>query len=294
MSNIISNYKSVVRNKILKCNFTKTYNFILNTYTSTLTNKFVEKLYQYINGINDIPKCKYCNKNSVNSFITINKGYAKYCSKSCRAFDMQSTYKSTLKRKYGNEFYNNEDKRKITFLKKYKNELYFKSDDYKEKIKNKYGVEIAMHSNVIKDRIQKTSMLRYNTKYPNQSSIIQQKNQNSGYKFKSFILPSGKEIKVQGYEPFGINYLINDKKYKEEDIVINRSEIPHFSYILNEKECVYFPDMYIKSTKTIIEVKSTWTNKINAKINNLKKKSVIDNGFNFEKLIFNAKGELLN
>ena len=228
----------------------------------------------------------------VREFRSITEGYRKYCSKSCRAFDMQSIYKSTLIKKYGDEHYNNETKRKTTFLNKYGNEVYFKSKNYTDKIKEKYGVKHIMSAQIIKNKMKHNSLKKYNTDYPLQSPIIQQKIQNNSYKSKSYKLPSGKIIKVQGYEPFALNYLL--KTYSENDIITDKLHIPRIYYIKNNKKCIYYPDIFIKSTNTIIEVKSTWTNILNKEVNEMKKQSVLTNGFNFQKLIFNNKGMLVD
>ena len=51
----------------------------------------------------------------------------------------------------------------------------------------------------------------------------------------------------------------------------------------------YFPDIYIKSTNTIIEVKSTWAYKLNRDQNIAKRQACIDKGFNFKIYIYDNK-----
>lgn len=287
-----SQYNIHIIPHILKNTFEKTYDFINKKYKDVLTNIFSEKLYRFLNDLDEIPKCKHCGQRNVSGFRSITDGYRAYCSKSCRAFDMQPTYKSTLKRKYGDEFYNNERKRKATYKKRYDNECYFKSKDYKTKIKETYGVDCAMHSDIVKDRIKQTSMRKYNTEYPNQSPIVQRRSQNNSFKFKQYTLPSGKIINLQGYEPFAMTYLLYH--YIENDIITDKSLIPRLWYMKNNKKCVYYADIFIKSINTIVEVKSTWTNKLNMEVNEMKKQAVLNSGFKFEKLIFDSHGALIN
>lgn len=61
---------------------------------------------------------------------------------------------------------------------------------------------------------------------------------------------------VQGWEPYAIDYLLN--KFYEDDLYFGK-EVPRIKYIFKEKEHIYFPDIYIKSIDTIVEVKSTYT-----------------------------------
>ena len=276
---------------ILKSNFRNTYDFIEMKYRITLTNIFSEKLYRFLHNLEEIPMCKHCKIRRVGGFRSITEGYRTYCSKSCRAFDMQPIYKLTLQRKYGDEHYNNEKKRKITYMERYNSDCYFKSNDYREKLIKTYGTNNIMILDIIKDRIKKTSLQKYNTEYPNQSPIVQQRSQDNSFKFKPYTLPSGKIVNLQGYEHFAMNYLL--KTHNESDIITDKSSIPRFWYTKNNKRCIYYADMFIKSTNTVVEIKSTWTVRLNADVNELKKQSVLTNGFNFEQMIFNNKGSLI-
>lgn len=79
------------------------------------------------------------------------------------------------------------------------------------------------------------------------------------------------------------------KKYDESDIIVEikniNTEIGRLTYLYENKYHTYIPDIYIKSTNTIIEVKSDWTYNLNVEKNELKKISCINNGFNFEFMI---------
>jgi|LakMenE18May11ns_1017448.scaffolds.fasta_scaffold9193811_1 hypothetical protein len=81
----------------------------------------------------------------------------------------------------------------------------------------------------------------------------------SAYKYKKYIMPSGKIINYQGYENLALDELI--KIYKEDDIENERHKVPTIIYFKNSKEYNYYPDIYIKSKNLIIEVKSDWTYK---------------------------------
>lgn len=77
------------------------------------------------------------------------------------------------------------------------------------------------------------------------------------YVFKNYKMPSGNNIRIQGYEDIALDELV--KKYKESDIITERKKIPVIKYNLKNKTLTYYPDIYIVSENKIIEVKSTWT-----------------------------------
>jgi hypothetical protein len=112
---------------------------------------------------------------------------------------------------------------------------------------------------------------------------------------KNYILPSGRIVRIQGYENYGIEFLLN-KGIDEKDIIIGNKEIEKeiglffFYDTKKKKERRYFPDIFIKSENKIYEVKSTYTMKLDIDLINMKKESIINRGFNFEFLVFNAKG----
>lgn len=106
----------------------------------------------------------------------------------------------------------------------------------------------------------------------------------SSVRYKEYILPSGKIVNLQGYEPQVLGELL--KTYSEDDIVIGVKElnksIGKISYVFEDKERTYYPDFYIKSENKIIEVKSKWTYEFHKNQNLAKQKACIEKGFLFE------------
>ncbi len=105
----------------------------------------------------------------------------------------------------------------------------------------------------------------------------------NGRSYKEYILPSGHTVKLQGYEPHVLNDLL--KTYSESDIIcevknINK-EIGLIKYFFNNKICTYYPDFYIKSTNTIIEVKSEFSFNYAKEKNLAKEQACLKQGFNF-------------
>jgi hypothetical protein len=103
------------------------------------------------------------------------------------------------------------------------------------------------------------------------------------YKFKIYEFPSGAKVKVQGYENYGIDLLL--ERYTESDICVDRKKIPRFNYN-NTK--TYTPDIYVSSNNTVYEIKSTWTAKI-FKNKSAKIKSVLNAGYNYTIITFDGK-----
>jgi hypothetical protein len=104
----------------------------------------------------------------------------------------------------------------------------------------------------------KTCMEKYGVPDPLQSAEVQDKIERSSYRFKSFILPSGNIVKLQGYEHLALKELL--LKYNEKEILIGRKAQPVIWWTDTEgKDHRYFSDFYIPREKKVIEVKSTWT-----------------------------------
>jgi hypothetical protein len=140
-----------------------------------------------------------------------------------------------------------------------------------------------------KEKMKKTSLEKYGVEYPTQLVEIQEKAAHTAKSYKNYTTPTGRIIKVQGFEPYALDELY--KLYSEDDIVTDRKLIPKIEYIDDSIKRFYFPDIYIKSINKIIEVKSTWTYKTNEEKCILKGKSCIDKAYMFELWIYNKRGK---
>ena len=105
------------------------------------------------------------------------------------------------------------------------------------------------------------------------------------YRLKEFILPSGRIVELQGYEPQVLKYLL-ENGYEEDDF---SWEIPSFPYRDNDRDRVYQPDLFLKSKNLIIEVKSQYTYDKGKWINYVKRQAVIDSKFDFVFIIWDQK-----
>lgn len=109
------------------------------------------------------------------------------------------------------------------------------------------------------------------------------------------VFPSGRIEKIQGYEGFALNDLL-DEGYKEDDIIVSNKEIESYTgtiwYLDSErKKRKYYPDIYLITENKIIEVKSEYTYKSAYSINIRKKQACINLGISFEFWVYDSKGE---
>jgi hypothetical protein len=258
-------------------------------------------------------KCDIDSSSRLNSFLNrkYNKGEA-YCPKCLKKVtSQQEEYKknmsisqkickNTLEFKYNcsiimkNRWNNQEERNRLIKL---MNEA-TKKEGYKENVsnarkecwrksdyRNKMTEERKKRweNDEFREKIKKSFLSRT----PEQNDISFDKKNN--FRNKEYIMPSGKIIKIQGYEDKALELLL--KKYKEEELIVGtkniRKEIGEIFYIDSENKIHrYFPDIYIKSENKIIEVKSVWTYKKKIDINKLKQKACIEQGLNFNFIIF--------
>jgi len=186
-------------------------------------------------------------------------------------------------------------------MEKYGAKYYTSTGQFREKCEEKYqldwdGKHPTSHQST-KEKKYKTNMEKYGFTCTLQNPKIHDKHLKSCYKTKKYTMPSGKIINVQGYEPWVLDKLLNHNKEREDNIITGKHEISEilgdFKYI-NDNNAIshYFPDIYLKSSDKIIEVKSQYTYSINIEENIKKKKSVIAKGLTFEFWIFDTKKNL--
>ena len=266
-------------------------------------------------------KCN-CGSEFSKTIICIVEYGGLFCKECTRVHKNERSVETNIKRYGTNYAVQNieiKKKRKLLLLNKYNVENISQLDDVKNKKKIasniKYGVDYPLQHNKvkekreetnierygvknqfqidnIKEKIIKTNLEKYGVEHVSQSQEIQEKIQKNSKKFKLYKMPSGIERKVQGYEPFALDILI--QTYNEEKIKTDRKDVPRIKYIVNEKNKYYFPDIFIPHENKIIEVKSTWTYKCKTDNINQKKEACIAQGYNYEIWCFNDKGEIID
>ena len=278
------------------------YEFINNKFEG---RTFTEKCYRYVYG-NEVGKC--CECGNTPAFVSFFTGYKKYCSRKCmHTSDKRiSDIKNTKLERYGDANYNNMEKQRNTCLEKYGVSNVCKLPHIIERAKQtrieRYGsyswnnYEKNKHTCIERygvDSFAKTDDFRryqsdklLNAEY--QSKLRQGIFDKYGtlcptvgsYKYYNYTLPSGKTIKLQGYEAYTLDELL--KVYDECEITSNVSDMPVIFYQYKGKQHRYYPDFYIPTHNLIIETKSDYTYMKELEKNKLKFEAVKNAGYTFE------------
>jgi hypothetical protein len=314
-NNIILSY---VEHEIFNCNIKLTGNCINLNCDNTFNKKF-HILYK-----TKVFTCKPCT--NINGMITRKNTFIQTygTDKLGEIVSIQNKKKETLLQKYGVDcilknrdiinqirktnqlkYFNKNNKLAPSLITKEEQEktmidkygsLNFRSSEYiknkvKETVMNKYGVDHISKCNHIKELKQMNSLKKYGVLYPIQNPEIAEKCNTNGFLFKKYILPSGNEIKIQGYEHFALNYLFNNN-INEDDIITSKLLLPAIWYSYNGTKHRHFVDIYIKSQNKCIEVKSEWTVKKPNVF--LKQEAAKEMGLLYEIWVFGHKGNIIN
>ena len=238
---------------------------------------------------------------------------------------VQDKRTQTILDKYGVKFARqNEEinkKTKNTNLDKYGVECSFQAQSVKNKIKqtnlHKYGVEFIGQSPEIKHKIKQTNLDKYGSISPLNNPDIRKKAQNTllnkfGYinvmqnptiaeqanknKFKSkdYTLPSGNILKIQGFEHFALNDILNIDNIDENDIINGCSNVPEIWYFdTHGVKRRHFVDIFIPTLNKCIEVKSDWTFEKGGENIFLKQQAAKNLGYLYEIRVYDTKGNLI-
>jgi len=205
--------------------------------------------------------------------------------------DKRKKYKQTMISVYGadHNFKVEEivNKRNETWDKKYGGNP-FKNTEIKNKIKTTllslYNEDNISKVQEYKDKKISTCMKNCGVESPAHVTDIHEKQQK--YRWKDYKMPSGKIIKLQGYENIFLDEYFKEGN-KEETIIYQRKLIPRIWYYTEDgKKHRYFPDFYIPKDNLIIEVKSNWTMKKYLEKNLLKEQACIDSGYKYKFKIY--------
>lgn len=261
------------------------------------TTDSAEIKYCIKNNITEHPSCDWCGNTSGIRFDKNNWRYVKYCSSECRyTGGSEKTKQTNLARRGVSSNFNDPGQRERieqTLLNRYGVSNPFESPVFQEKAKKtrllRYGDEIYSnpskasdtkltrygegHKKIV-DKIKETKLNKYGdenfnnrpkaigtniSKYgvENTSQVVDIHERMQKSRWYTIISPSCIEYKVQGYERFVVPILW--KTYTEDTLVLHRAKMPAVFYIGNDtKKHRYYPDIYLKEEKTIIDVKSTW------------------------------------
>jgi hypothetical protein len=148
----------------------------------------------------------------------------------------------------------------------------------------RYGVKSVLQCESLKNKSKETCLRKYGVEHISQANIP-----TKPFKFKIFTFPCGKDIYVQGYEPFALEDLVKEG-YNSEDILTCRSEVPKIWYITpDSKRHRYFVDIYIPKENKMIEVKSDYTYNLHQDKIILKAEECVHQGYVYEIWVYDYK-----
>ena len=207
--------------------------------------------------------------------------------------------KNTTFEKYGVENANQNElvreKIRQTNLVRYGCDYGLQNEEVKQKRKTtnlkKYGFENPLQREEIKEKSKQSCLKKYGVEHVSQSQEIFDKMNKNSYYLKEYILPSGKIIKIQGYEYFALDELLKKENINEEYIITGCKNVPTIWYNdENDKKHRHFVDVYIPLQNRCIEVKSTWTFEKQKEIVFLKQTAAKQLGYLYEIWVYDNKG----
>ena len=214
--------------------------------------------------------------------------------------EIKQKMKETNVEKYGveNPMQNEEIKQKFreTCVKNLGVEHPSQSEEIKQKkretcVKN-LGVENPFQSEEIKQKMRETSVKNYGVEYPMQDPDILNQAQKARFKRKIYKTPTGQLWDLQGYEHLVAPKLIEE--YGEENIIPELKEVPRIQWVdENGQMHYYFCDFYVEPHKLVVEVKSTWTQKVDDEKIQRTRRAANDLGYAFRLIVVDGKGELI-
>ena len=188
-----------------------------------------------------------------------------------------SKTKATNLKNYGVESTNSlqsvKDKKKETFIEKYGVDHQLKIPEVAGAVARKNSENAAERLELAKEtkldlygdenynnrtKYKETCVEKFGVENPSQNVAVHAKKMTSQYRTKEFVFPSGKTVRLQGYECKAVAELL--KRYNEAEIITETELIPKIEYIGTDgKQHFYFPDIYISKDNLLIEVKSQYT-----------------------------------
>jgi hypothetical protein len=260
-------------------------------------NNHFNKTYRMI--LKKGPLCKTCSvKNGIKKANEL--FIKKYNGHPLKNKEVREKCKRNNMAKYGSEntfqVEKFKEKGKQTCLEKYGVLYATQNKEILEKMKQtnieRYGSENTFQVEEFKEKSKETCILKFGVPYPLQNSEIMSKNTASQFKKKTYILPSKKEISIQGYEHFALDELL--KTYNEDDIISGNENVPDLWYENNDKIHRHYVDIFIPNENLCIEVKSTWTLECNKDNVFIKQAAAKDLGYNYEIWVYDNKGNKIN
>ena len=146
----------------------------------------------------------------------------------------------------------------------------------------------------VQELSRQTWQTKYNADHPMQNAEIARKCASSMNRTKIYKYPSGREDKVEGYEPQCLNDLIHNEGICEKDIITDRMKVPEIWW--EDEGGVrhrHYVDIFIISQNKCVEVKSDFILKKRTKGPYKKQKAGKKLGYEYEIRVYNEKGDII-
>lgn len=153
-----------------------------------------------------------------------------------------------------------------------------------------WGVENPTQSSLIYDRIKATNIKKYGVEFVMQDSTIFELCRKNSHRFKFATIHGRLFSHLQGYEPQGIFYLIEQMGIDVNDIQTGRT-IPKIKYCFDNQTKIYFPDLFIPSKNLLIEIKCEYTYNKELEKNKAKRDATLKSEYDYLTIIFNNNGK---
>ena len=254
-------------------NFSSCRGFLNNLRTLKMTSK---EYYDKHHKIENEDICYCGNKTKYHAF-----SYSKYCSTSC------ATKSDEHRKAVSNRFINNPESL-VSFVQSRKG-IDNNIQKRKETIRNKC-LELDISERDYYSQHTKKSFLSMSPEDVRKRTLKRMetieatgnRGGRSGYKKYQFF---DDVVSLQGYEPIGLECLIQDYGLGKHDIMIGKSKVPIIEYVEDSKNKLYFPDFYLPNQNLLIEVKSQYTLEKNYDQVMLKCEASINRGYSIILLV---------
>lgn len=215
----------------------------INDITILFQNYNIQtKIYCIINGVTELPKCKFCGKTITKDVKAVYTGFYDYCSLSCgsKSEETRKKIKETCNKNYGCDYYCQTKEFRIryekTSIKKYgvKNNMQCEKGkaEYCKSIKEKYGTDWYLSTEDSKEKRKNTNNKKYRCNAPAQVREFRIKQQYR-YMYDNISFDSSPEIALYIW-------------LKDNNIDFEYNPNVRYEYSVNDSVKYYFPDFRIE------------------------------------------------
>jgi len=260
------------------------------------------KLWHYWNKTNIVPLCpisgrerKWRDGAAVERIDIpgMSEGYSMFADYKVAGKGIKKLAKQTLLEKYGvdNPMYlpGMSEQRKKHFIEKYGVENPSSNEQVKQKRINTMMERHGIPHNLV--NWQEKFFNKFGVHNPaHVPEIAETLCYNRFKKRKEYTLSTGEVIHLQGYEPFGIDYL--KTKYQENQIQYRKKDMPELWYNWQKKTRRYYCDFFVADDNLVVEIKSTFTLSRDLDIVKQKILSAQTKGYKVLLLVFDRYGQV--